>query len=116
MSVELESEAYADNAVLMELFGDTPKVRIVVALLSEPQPGYDYNISELAELAGVSRNTVYRHLPDLAEINVVQKTRTSGTDRYELNRDHPVIESIEKLQWDLARYLHSSDGSGGTDE
>jgi DNA-binding transcriptional ArsR family regulator len=104
----METEPYAKNSVLTKLLGDRPKVRLLTALLSEPDPKYDYNITELADLAGISRNTVYRHLPELEELGVVTETRTSGaSQRYKLNDSHPTVEHLKKLEWKLARSLYS---------
>ena len=107
MSTELESEAYAKDGVLTELLGDGPKVKMLTALLSEPDPDVDYNVTELARLAGVSRTTVYRHLEDFTELEVLVETRTSGASpRYKLNEDHPAVERLGQLEWELAEYRY----------
>jgi DNA-binding phage protein len=54
--------SYAEGTALTEMLGNGPKVKILAAFLAEPE--YDLNKTEVADTAGVSRNTVYRHLDD----------------------------------------------------
>jgi DNA-binding transcriptional ArsR family regulator len=93
-------DAYADGAALALLLGDGPKVRMLSALLAEPD--FDHTVTEIADLAGVSRNTVYRHLDDLLELGVVVETReTGGSPRYQIDRGNPAAEKLAALEWTL---------------
>lgn len=96
---EINGEPYADVAAITELLGDHPKVKILAVLLSE---GRDINISRIAEQAGMSRSTVYNHIDDLRDLNVVEKTRElGGSPLYQLNRDSEVAEKFGQLEWAL---------------
>jgi len=76
------------------------KVKILSAFLADPD--LDHNVTEIARLAGVSRNTVYRHLDDLKNIEVIIKTRESGgSPRYQLNKDNPAAKKLAELEWEL---------------
>lgn len=93
-------DAYADGAALALLLGDGPKVRLLSALLAEPD--FDHTVTEIAELAGVSRNTVYRHLDDLLELGVVVETRESGgSPRYQIDTENPAATKLAELEWEL---------------
>lgn len=94
-----DETTFADNTGLVYLFGDHPKTRIITALLSERN---DVNITRLAELAGIGRQTVYRHIEDLEDIEVVTQTRTIGNSKmYEMNRNSDIVEAIGKLDAEI---------------
>lgn len=104
MSAELDDEAYVEGTPLTALLGDGPKVKLLAALLAEPDPDFDYTVTQLARLADLSRQTVYSHLPDLEELGVVERTESRGAStRYRLDTDHPAPRRLRELEWDLAR-------------
>ncbi|WP_396614113.1 winged helix-turn-helix domain-containing protein (plasmid) [Haloferax sp. S1W] len=93
-------EPYAEGTALTALLGDGPKVKILAAFLAEPD--FDLNVTEVANMAGVSRNTVYRHIDDLTELGVVIKTReTGGSPRYKINKDNVAAKKLAELEWEL---------------
>lgn len=92
-------EPYAPHAALTEFLGTHPKVNILAVLLSE---GRDSNSSQIAEQAGMSRNTVSDHIEDLQALAVVEQTRKiSGSPLYQINEDSDVAEQFHKLEWSL---------------
>lgn len=94
-----DSASYAEQTALAQLLGDHPKVKILAVLLSE---GQDINVSRIAELAGMSRSTVYNYMDDLLNLNVVEKTREiGGSPMYQINRDSEVAKQLGKLEWEL---------------
>lgn len=94
-----ETEPFAEQTAITRLLGDHPKVKILAALSSERN---DVNVTRLAELSGVSRSTVYDHLDDLLELNVVVETREmAGGSLYQLNRDDEAAETFAQLEWAL---------------
>lgn len=105
MAIEQEKpETYAEDTALTALFGNGPKVKIVAALLAESDR--DVNVTDIGELAGVHRTTVYDHLEDLVELGVVEETRTvSGAQMYRIDRDSTVAEDVAQLEWDLLDVL-----------
>jgi DNA-binding transcriptional ArsR family regulator len=93
-------ETYADGTALTKLLGESPKVKILASLLSESD--VDLNVTDIAELAGLHRTTVYDHLDDLTDLGVVVETRTvGGSPMYQINRDSDVAEGLAQLEWDL---------------
>lgn len=91
--------SFAEQAALTTLLGDHPRVKILAALLSE---GRDINVSEIADLAGISRSTVYDHIEVLQEFDVVRLTRkVGGSPLYEINRDSDLAELLAKMEWEL---------------
>lgn len=91
------TEAYADDAPLMELFGQPARTRLISVFVDEGE--YDLNVSELAEQAGVARSTVYDHLDDLEELGIVEQTRETGNSkRYQLNQDSEIADLLHKLE------------------
>lgn len=94
-----DSEPYAEQTALAQLLGDHPKVKILASLLSE---GHDINVSRIADLAGMSRSTVYNHIDALINLGVVEHTRdVGGSPMYQINRDSEVAKLLGKLEWQL---------------
>jgi len=100
MELETKNKTYAEGHALTKLFGESAKTKIIAALLSESD--VDVNVTDIADLAGLHRTTVYDHIDDLEDLGVVEQTRTvSGSPMYQINRDSDVAEDIAKLHWDL---------------
>lgn len=98
-STDEDPEPYAEYAALINLFGDHPKTKILAVLLSE---GQDINITQIASLAGISRSTVYDHIDDLIELNVVEKTREiGGGGLYQINRANDTAKLLAQTEWNL---------------
>jgi DNA-binding transcriptional ArsR family regulator len=94
-----EASPYAEHSALTDLFGNHPKTKILAALLSESR---DVNVSRIAELAGVSRTTVYDHIDDLQQLGVVERTRkVGGSPLYQINKDSAPAKKLAQLEWDL---------------
>lgn len=97
---EQTDETYAEDSALTQLFGNNPKVKIIAVLLSESDR--DVTVTDISELAGLHRTTMYDHLDDLVELGVVVKTReVRGSPMYRINRDLAVAEDIARLEWNL---------------
>lgn len=80
---ERTGQAFAEGTPLVELFGQPAKSRIISVLVDERSR--DLTISEIARQAGIARSTVYDHLDQLQEIEVVVETRETGpSTRYQL--------------------------------
>jgi len=102
MSIEAkdDTETYAEGTALTRLFGGSAKTKLIAALLSESD--VDLNVTDLADLAGVHRSTVYEHINDLEELGVVEQTRkVGGSPMYRINKDSEVAEDIAQIRWDL---------------
>jgi len=87
-----ETEAYADNTPLVDLFGESARTRILAAVVGNRQR--ELNVSELARQAGVARPTVYDHLDDLIDIGAIE----------ERGKRYALADS------DLGEMLHKTEG------
>ena len=77
------TEAFADGAPLVQLFGGGARARILAVLVDERQR--DLSISEIARQAGVARKTVYDHIDELIDLGAVEVAReTKQSKRYTL--------------------------------
>jgi DNA-binding transcriptional ArsR family regulator len=70
--------------------------KIIDALLDLP-PHREFNQSELADLAGVSRQSVSRHLDLLLGIDVLDSVEGTRPQRYRFNASSDVSEAIIRL-------------------
>lgn len=83
------------------LFGPSPKVRMLAALLDAAD--HDLNVTEIARRADLSRNTVYAHLDDLLAVGVVVHTRDVGdSPMYRVDPDSDVAADLAALARDVA--------------
>lgn len=109
-----ESQHYTDNAALTRLFGESPRTKILAVLL---QQGRDTNVSTIADVGGMSRSSVYRHLDDLIELGVVEKTREiGGSPLYQIDEDSRVSEKLAELEWVLVDEIAGETGEDVDDD
>lgn len=71
-------------------------VYIIDALLDLPAHR-EFNQTELAEHAGVSRKSVNRHIDLLEETDVIEPVPDTSPQRYRLNAESEVSEALFKL-------------------
>ena len=69
---------------------------VVDALLNLP-PRREFNQSELAELAGVSRQSVSRHLDLLLQTEIVEPVEGTSPQRYRFDEASAVSEALIQL-------------------
>jgi DNA-binding transcriptional ArsR family regulator len=92
-----QNEAYADDTPLTQVFGDSARVKILAAMVSEAE--HDLNVTDIAELAGVARSTVYDHLEELQALHLVVKTReVGGGPMYQINNDSEIVKRITEIE------------------
>lgn len=70
--------------------------KIIDALLDLP-PTREFNQTELAEQADVSRQSVKNHLDLLVGVNVLEEVEGTRPQRYRFNADSDVGEAIIRL-------------------
>lgn len=100
--------SYAENAAITDLIGTHPKAKILASLLST---GTDVTITQLSELAGVGRTTVYRYLEPMVDLGVVEASREVGNSTfYQLNQDSEVAEKLASLEWALLDEYEQEEG------
>ena len=101
--IEQES-AYGDTAAFTKLFGNHPRTKILIAFLGDPK--HDLNAEQIAESAGLSTSTVYKHIDHLEELGVVSKSRkVSGSQMYRLETNDPLVEHLGQLQVGLSQRM-----------
>lgn len=85
-----------------DYFGDAPRARLLDFLGDHPTS--DYNITDLAERAGMARPTVYKALEALAKVGMVRETRRVGQSRmFQIDMQHPVVLSVMQADMLAAR-------------
>lgn len=74
-------------------------VHLMIDALLQVDPKKEFNQTELAEFAGVSRQSVRRHIDKLVELGVV--ATTAGGRRYHYDLDSPVGQRIAELNAEI---------------
>ena len=69
---------------------------IIDALLDAP-PHREFNQTELAEHAGVSRQSVSRYLDLLVDVGIVETVEETSRQRYRFNPNNHVSEALIRL-------------------
>ena len=83
-----------------EIFGDTPKIRVLEYLLEGR--GLDHSIGDIAEGAGINRVTLFRMWEDLEKSKIITHTRNIGNAKlYKLNSNNDytliLIDVFDKI-------------------
>lgn len=73
-----------EPTLFREIFGDTPKVRVLEYLLEGRE--LDHSIGDIAEGAGINRVTLFRLWPEIEKSKLVVHTRNIGNAKlFKLN-------------------------------
>ena len=83
---------------------------ILDTLLSLP-PGREFNKTELAEMAGVTRQTVGRYVDLLLEVTILEAVDETSPQRYRV-ADSPVVEELHAVNSAINATAHTTAGSG----
>lgn len=99
--------AETENARMGELRDEYPSgwlvltkhasVAYIVDALLDAQPHREFNQTELAERAGVSRQSVRRHLDLLLDADILEPVEGTSPQRYRFNPESDVSEAIIQL-------------------
>jgi Fe2+ or Zn2+ uptake regulation protein len=65
--------------------------------LMDALPGSEFTKSELANKAGVSRQSVYSHLDLLVVLGVLKPVENSSPERYRVNTDNDLLELLHQV-------------------
>lgn len=102
-----DSDSYGESAVLTELLGNSPEIKTLAVLL---KTGRDISVSELAQMGGMSRSSVYEQIDTLRTMGFVEKTREiGGSPLYQINADSPVVQKLGELEYELIHALTEDD-------
>lgn len=84
-------------------------VHFIIDALLQVDPQKEFNKTELAEFAGVGRQSVRRHIDTLVDLGVVAET--AGSRRYHYNMDSDVGRLIAELNGELNAVRADRDGN-----
>ncbi len=85
------------KSILIEIFGETPKMKIIDFLLDNPY--FDFTKKEIIESLGMSKQTFYKYFPDLEKYGIVKVSRKIGRAKlYKINLNHPLIKILRELE------------------
>lgn len=89
--------AFQDEPTLFrELFGDTPKIRVLEYLLEGRE--LDHSIGDIAEGAGINRVTLFRMWNKIEKSGIVVHTRNIGNAKlYKLNMNNHYVRILIDL-------------------
>jgi Fe2+ or Zn2+ uptake regulation protein len=87
--------------LLTEIFGSSPRVRVIDLLISHP--GTEYTKTDIANYSGIARSTLYDFLEELEEYGLLKKSKKVGNAQlYMVNMDSEVTKLISAFQLSLA--------------
>ena len=85
-----------EPTIFRELFGDTPKVRVLEYLLEGRE--LDHSIGDIAEGAGINRVTLFRLWPEIEKSKLVVPTRNIGNAKlFKLNMKNPYVKGLVEM-------------------
>ena len=85
-----------EKTLFRELFGDTPKIRVLEYLLEGRE--LDHSIGDIAEGAGINRVTLFRMWDEIEKSSIIVHTRNIGNAKlYKLNMSNPYVKILVSL-------------------
>lgn len=91
-----EDSAFADGHPFMDVFSSPGRTKILAAFVSERDR--DITVTYAAQLAGVSRSTVYNHLEDFEEMGIIEEVERGDSTYYTLNTDNNLAHELYRLE------------------
>ncbi len=91
-----------NKSVFLEVFGDTPKLRVLDFLIENHM--FDYPMTEIARGSNVSYNSIKGFFSNWIKEGIIIRTRKIGkSDYYKFNLDNPFVKNLIKLDWILTK-------------
>ena len=85
-----------EPTIFREIFGDTPKVRVLEYLLEGRE--LDHSIGDIAEGASINRVTLFRLWPEIEKSKLIVSTRNIGNAKlFKLNVKNAYVKSLIEL-------------------
>lgn len=72
-------------------------VGYILDVLMDALPGSEFTKSELADKAGVSRQSVYSHLDLLLVLGALEPVKDSSPERYRVNAENDLLELLHQV-------------------
>ncbi len=90
------------TSIFVEVFGDSPSIRILDFFLTFS--GFDYSKSQVASEAGVSRITLEPIWQKFIQNGFIKKTRVIGrAEMYQLNKQNAKVKTLLELDLRLSK-------------
>src|SRR3989338_11545357 len=84
------------SSIFRNLFGDTPKIRVLEFLLSARD--LDHSIGAIAKGAGINRVTLFRIWSEIEHSSILTHTRNIGNAKlFLLNRKNPYERNLMEM-------------------
>ena len=94
--VVLATKMQTKKSLFIELFGDSPTIKVLDFLLTERE--LDFSISDMARNAEIGRATLYRIWDELVRNEIVIPTRVIGKSKlYKLNTNNFKIKKLIEI-------------------
>lgn len=85
-----------EKTIFVELFGDSPSIRILNFLLVYRE--FDYSLTDIAKNSNVAWSTLNLLWPRLEKMRVVKYTRDVGKAKmYKLNTENELVKNLIKF-------------------
>ena len=107
MSSQKSSADPVENLSMDELRDEYPSgwrilvqnesVGYILDALLDSLPGSEFTKTELADKAGVSRQSVYTHLDLLLVLGVLDPVENSSPERYRVNADNELLDLLHRV-------------------
>ena len=90
-----------EKSPMQAIFGPHPQVKVVETLLLHPD--FEYNLTELAESAGVSKATIFELKEKLIHYGIMKPTKKVGRIQlYKFDKHSSVGKLLNALSFKLA--------------
>lgn len=90
---------YAKVRSLTTLVGDHPRAKILAVFVGKHYT--DLTSSDVAQLAGLHRTTVYAHLGTLEDLGVIRATRKAGgATMWQINKESKIAKTLGELDYE----------------
>jgi DNA-binding transcriptional ArsR family regulator len=99
----MNSQLYSpeNETVLLEAFGRTPELRLIDFFMDNML--FDFTRGEIIEALGMNKRTLYRTLPKLEEMNVVEVSRKIEKAKlYKVNRESTIVACLRSIEKELS--------------
>ena len=85
-----------EPTLFREIFGDTPKIRVLEYLLEGRE--LDHSIGDIAEGSNINRVTLFRMWKDIEKSKIIVHTRDIGNAKlYKLNMKNPYVKILVEV-------------------
>jgi DNA-binding transcriptional ArsR family regulator len=108
MATNQQSRPHSDSHDVAELRDEYPtgwriltqkdSVGLMLDAIMDSLPGSEFTKTELAERAGVSRQSVHTHLDMLLALGVLERVPETSPERYRADRESDVLELLHRLE------------------